>query len=251
MAWPTLSRAILAGLFWAPTVALLACGGPGAKKGQPTHRVAQWTLEADDDTGGVGGAADGMEVEGLRGHLARGDAEAAIRPHQAALSDCYQNGGKRQRFVGGRLEMHFRVSTTGVVKQVDLLSGDLGAWKVEKCLLDVAREVEFSRPEGGEAEFALPLDFSSGRSAVQSWEAGRIRDTLLSYARELVPCGLPSEAAQVTVYVGRRGAVRSVGFAGKDVPDTWKDCAAGVISEWAFEDPLGRIAKVSFAVPIR
>jgi hypothetical protein len=195
---------------------------------------------------------DGLVVKGLKGTLPPAAIQAGIAPVEADLTACYKSNLKGSRFLSGNVVLGFRIKRDGTVRTVDLAESNLGSWRVEKCLLDVGRGLRFVEPEGGEATFTVPLEFQGARGEVLSWEAERLGKRLPTLDKKIEKTcrGVGRKnRAQVTLYLGRRGKVRSVGFAGAAVPDDWKDCAEAVISESELIDPRGQLVKISFWVP--
>lgn len=239
---------------------ICACGGSDKKAEEPDDdRIAigdrdpetraPIDVEDDDD----GDDDDSLEISGLRGHLDPYDIERGVQPHAGALTGCYNNRVGRMRYVGGDVELKYLISRAGEVKRVQLAKSDLGAWNIEKCLLEAARQMTFTKPKGGEAVFSLPLEFSPTRS-VQWLEEDIGLAQVKPFVSELSACAAESETRDprevtVTVYVGPRGVVKSVGFASaakREIPDAWADCAEAKIKAWTLADPLGRIAKLAF-----
>jgi hypothetical protein len=247
-------------------VLLAACGGSDKRADEPSGSNASGdgdgvtigdrdpdtreplALPDDDDDGD-----DDLEISGLRGSLDQYDIERGVKPHARALSACYHGKVGSQRYIGGDIEFKFLISRSGEVKQVQLAKSDLGAWQIEKCLLDAARQMTFSRPKGGEAVFSLPLEFSATRSTRWVEEDVGIQQ-VKPFLKELRACAREAStrnprAVVITVYVGPRGVVKSVGFAtsGKrEIAAEWADCAETKIRAWTLADPLGRIAKLGF-----
>lgn len=232
----------------------LGCGGsekkaepaPGIELGERPETRRTVVPEEEEDDGS-------LQVSGLRGHLDTYDIQRGVEPHAQALTDCYSSISRRRRYVGGAIELAYVVARTGEVKSVRTGKSDLGSWVVEKCLLEVAAQMSFPRPKGGEAEFSLPLEFTATRPA--SWieeEVGRAQ--IEPVVSELDECAAEAKVRKprdvvVTLYVGARGAVQSVGFATaakKPLDPAWADCAETRILAWTLADPLGRIAKLSF-----
>jgi len=200
----------------------------------------------DDDNGDV-------QISGLRGRLDAYDIERGVKPHANTLSNCYYGKVGRQRYIGGDIEFKFLIARSGEVKVVQLNKSDLGAWHIEKCLLETARQMTFAKPKGGEAVFSLPLEFSATRSA--RWIEDDVGSQQVKpFVRELRGCAREAKTrnprqVRVTVYVGPRGVVKSVGFASaakREITDEWADCAETKIRAWTLADPLGRIAKLAF-----
>ncbi len=112
----------------------------------------------------------------------------------------------------------------------------------------------FTRPQGGEADFTLPLEFSPTRSVV--WLDDETAKAQVGEQKAMLgECAKMSKTRRprhvmVTLYVGARGAVTSVGFASssakRPIRDKWADCAQAMIRSWVLADPLGRVAKLSF-----
>jgi TonB family protein len=240
-------------------LALAACGGSEKKAAgadgpdkivtgeTPTSRHSAVPDMDEEDEGG-------MEIEGLRGTLAPEDIQAGIQGSSAELTSCYQKAHKKMRFLNGSVELKFRVARDGTVAAVQLAKSDLGAWPVERCLLETSREIHFAKPRGGEAEFSVPLDFSSGRGALTWWDEARADQEVKKVIGELGKCAGEAKVAEpsnvwVTLYVGARGVVKSVGFASPSsapIEDAWADCAAAVAGAWTLSDPRGRMAKAGF-----
>lgn len=269
--WP---KAITIGTPWGVRAALslailaCACGGSDKKAEEPSGGPAggggddqiaigdrdpntrePLALPGDDD----GDDDENLEIEGLRGRLDTYDIERGVQPHTQALSACYHGKVGRQRYIGGDIEFKFLIARSGEVKQVQLHKSDLGAWQVEKCLLETARQMTFARPKGGEAEFTLPLEFSATRSTRWLEEDVGLQQ-VKPFLKELRECARETSTrnprgVMVTVYVGPRGVVKSAGFANagkREIAAEWADCAEAKIRAWTLADPLGRIAKLAF-----
>lgn len=240
--------------------AALGCGGGGKAAERPALAEARVTADPDrtdphradappvaDETDG-----DGLEVEGTRGHLAPHQIEDGVRPHQRALTGCYRDELRRSKWLGGAVELAVVVAESGAVEEVRLARSDLGSWAVERCLLETARAMRFPAPRGGAADFRLPLAFDSGRGSIVWWEEEQADREVQGRLQDLEACDV-GEARRatdvaVTLYVGNRGKVKSVGFASPSRPivASWADCASQAIADWTLSDPRGRIAKAGF-----
>jgi len=229
-------------------IALAACGG--AKP--PTPIVAE--PPPADDSGNPDDADDDdedddVEIVSTRGKIDPDVVTRAIQPHAGALEACYADHVGRRRWLGGGIELSWDVAADGAITSVRLTQSDLGAWAVEKCVLDIARQLSFGKPKGGKAHVTTPLSFSAGSGAVL-WSEDQAVRAVGGKPKELAQCasdgGDPTNVT-VTIYVGTRGKVQSVGFASPTgFADTWADCAAGRAAAWALTDPRGKIAKLSF-----
>ncbi|RMH42204.1 MAG: energy transducer TonB [Deltaproteobacteria bacterium] len=199
---------------------------------------------ADDDPED---AEEGFEVAGTKGHLDPYDIERGIEPHQGALTDCFMAAARRDRYLGGDVVLAFVVAPSGAVKSVRLADSTLGSWQVERCLIDVASKMTFRKPRGrGDADFTVPLSFTASRAVRWLDEEAALAEVGDAVA-DLSACGA-APRVRVTLYVGPRGKVRSVGFGEPDapVPADWKDCAAAAAAAWQLTDPRGQIVKLSF-----
>ncbi len=243
-----------------PTLLLVgACGGSdstGPKTPEPPEQVAEddgddepatrhQDDEEDDD--------EGMEIEGLSGHLDPMDIEKGIQPHADKLASCYHDAVKQMRFIDGKVELGYKVGRNGEVKSAYMKQSDLGAWPVELCLLETARAMQFKKPRGrGDADFSVPLDFTSGRSRTRWLSEEQAESEVKDYLGELGECAQEvgkrnPKNVWVTLYVGARGKVKSVGFASATaLADEWATCAQDRAMAWQLTDPRGRIAKMAF-----
>jgi hypothetical protein len=196
--------------------------------------------------------------------------EAGFAPHQQGMMDCYATQLGKRRWLGGRVVLHWDVNKGGEVTAVKLAESDLGAWPVEKCLLDLARGAAFGKPIGGDADFSIPMEFSAKGRLITWDEDAALRevggqlaaldacvdpDATPKGARKAAPkrpatarkrAPLPDDVI-VTVYVGPGGKAQSVGFAsGKSViDDGWAECAERMALAWRLPDPRGVIAKLA------
>lgn len=231
---------------------LVACGGSDKSADGPgdndkitigDRHAARHTNTPDDDD-----EPEDIEIQGTRGKLDSYDIEQGTKPHNTDLAQCYFSRVKKKKYVGGKIQLKYIVARDGTVKQVQMEQSDLGAWPIEKCLLDIARSMKFPKPKGGEAHFSLPLDFTSNRG-VQWWTEERVDQEVGDVMGQLSDCEGSANDVWVTLYVGNRGQVKSVGFSSEaetPIEDTWADCAEAKVKEWVLTDPRGRIAKMMF-----
>jgi len=229
-------------------VLVMACGGgsgpPPAKpepviSARPTTRVP---VEDDEQE-------EGVQIINARGHMDPKVIEAGIAPHTQALAECYTTQLKRRRWLGGHVVLHWDIQKDGTVTAVRLAESDLGAWPIEKCLLDVARLAVFGPPINGDADFQLPLEFTA-KGRLISWDDDKALRAVGGQLVKLDACATkkvpaPSDVT-VTLYVGPGGKAQSVGFAGKTViDDAWAECAAKAALALRLPDPRGQIAKLA------
>jgi outer membrane biosynthesis protein TonB len=228
-----------------------ACGG-GATKNEAAEPVAAEAVTPGDttpildDDGDDGQSSDGITIANERGTLDEADINRVVERHSSALQGCYAANAATTPYVGGRVELAFKVGTDGVVKTVRVGSGDLGSWPVEKCVLEKARAMTFPKPRGrGDAEFTFAIDFPA-RTKVTALDETRAQTELAPKLAELADCG-DAGRVQVTVYVGIKGAVTSAGFAAaaQPLPEEWADCALARAITWKLTDPRGTVVKAS------
>jgi TonB family protein len=229
---------------------IAACGGskPPPPKPPPepvrqTRRIPVEDTEPDD----------GVEIVAAHGHMDPAVVEAGLAPHKAELSECYTARVGKRRWLGGHVTLHWDINKSGEVTAVKLAESDLGAWPIEKCLLDIARAATFGKPIGGDADFTVPLDFTAKGKATPLDEdlANKAVSRTLAKLDECgrakgVKGGNPSDVT-ITLYVGPQGKTQSVGFASPKsvLDDAWVDCAEKHAFAWKLPDPKGAIAKVA------
>lgn len=261
-------RAPLAAL----AIGAAACGGgkPAPDFGhavspKPTTRVA---VEDEPD--------DGIEVMSTVGHVDPAVVTAALAPHRTALVSCYTERVGRRSWLGGHAMLRWVIAADGTVTRVVIVESDLGAWPIEKCMLDIAREISFGAPTGGPAELTLPLTFDapanpetldliasakavggeldslatcSGGAPSPNERDPRVGGKVIARrgakpkakppkpAVPTVRSRAPSEVS-ITLYLHGSGRVESVGFASATgtLEDAWATCAEQVALSWAIND---------------
>jgi hypothetical protein len=237
-------------LLW---IAVVACGG-GKPSGTPAepqpHRTTRVPIEESEPD-------DGIEVISSHGHMEPAVVQVGIRPHVDELSDCYTSRLGRRGWLGGKVSLHWDIQKDGTVKAVKLAESDLGAWPIEKCLLEIARAAAFGKPVGGDAEFDVPLEFSptgSARSPATIWDEDQGLKAVGGQLAKLDDCakqkgvkgGRPSDVT-ITLYVGPAGKAQSVGFSSPKtvLDDGWAECAEKAALAWRLPDPRGTVAKLA------
>jgi hypothetical protein len=253
-----------------------ACGGkhsttnvpvvePLATDAQKHVTVEPHTDDEDSD----------IEVVSSHGHMEPAAIEKAMAPHTNDMAACYTELVGTRKWLGGSVQLHWWVDSNGKQTAVALGDGDLGAWPIEKCILDIARSIVFPKPKGGKADFSVPLQFSAkGRATV--WDADRSLAAIGGQTKKLDDCrkvageikptkyvaksrhdviAMTDEhhdtTVAITVYVGPGGKAASVGFAttsGTAPSDPWFDCAEKIAMAWRLPDPRGQYAKLAISV---
>ncbi len=227
----------------------LGCGSspppkPAAAE-PPPPRSTRTPVEDEPD--------DGVDIIGSKGHMDPAVVDAALEPHKQDLSACYTTRVGKRRWLGGHVALQWDINKAGVITSVKLSESDLGAWSIEKCLLEIARTASFGKPTGGDADVMVPLDFASkGRSSV--WDEDQGLKAVGGQLAKLDDCakakgvkGGPPDDVTVTVYVGPQGKAQSVGFASakSELDPVWAECAEKAAMAWRLPDPRGTVAKLA------
>jgi hypothetical protein len=190
---------------------------------------------------------DGVEVVASHGHMDPAVVDAGISPYKTDLEECFTGQAGNRRWLGGKVTLHWDVMKNGDVQRVMISESDLGAWPIEKCLLEVARKATFGKPIAGKAEFTIPLEFPA-RGPFIDWQEDQIKKALGTQLQKLAQCRtkVPS-GVTITLYVGPRGTPQSVGFASARsvIDDAWAECAEKAVLAWRLTDPKGIIAKLA------
>jgi hypothetical protein len=229
-------------------LALGACGGSVPVEQGPKVSAVPLTrtpvVEPDEPADG-----DGIEVVTGKGHVEPAAVDAGLAPHREALSSCYMQRVGKRRWLGGHLALRWDVAADGSIEHVLLTDSDLGAWPVEKCVLDTARAASFGKPIGGAAEVALPLEFSA-TGPPPIWDDERSAKAVGTQLTKLDACAKGStmpDDVRITLYVGARGRAQSVGFASPraELDDAWATCAEKAALSWRLPDPRGQVTKLA------
>ena len=227
---------------------IASCGSapppPPPKSAPPPPVVAKRVPIEDSEQ------EEGVTVVNAHGHMEKEAVEAGIAPHHDELSDCYMKKVGRRRWLGGHVMIHWDIKKDGTITAVKLMSeSDLGAWPIEKCLLEVARAASFDKPVGGDADFTLPLEFSA-KGATLPWTEDQGLKAVGGQLAKLETCDKkapqPNDVT-ITVYVGPHGKAQSVGFSSdrSEINVKWADCAEKAALGWRLPDPHGMIAKLA------
>lgn len=266
-----------------PVVLTAACGGgkPPPPADKPVvispKQVTRVPIEDKDDE-----PQDGISFKNSKGHMEQASIEAGLAPHAEELSECYTSRVGRRRWLGGRVLLHWDIQADGTITSVKLAESDLGAWQVEKCLLDVARTATFEKPVGGSADFALPLEFFLTKGGAQIWDEDKALAAVGGQLAGLDECSDPSKKVEpkqhpvnkrhpaprkkapeppkdldkpeppprnvtITMYVGPHGKAQSVGFSSStsEIGEHWAMCAEQLALAWRLPDPRGQYAKLA------
>jgi outer membrane biosynthesis protein TonB len=238
-------------LLAACALGLAACGSaPPPVEPGPTISATPLTRVAVAED-----ADDGGRIVSEKGHLEPAAVDAALAPHRAALIGCYTQKVGRRSWLGGKVVLRWAVAVDGSLASVRITESDLGAWPIERCLLDIARQAVFGAPVGGPAELTIPLELAIAKPLPVAipptlTEDARRAKLIASQLAILDGCAKGKVWAPhgvvVTVYVGPRGRVRSVGFASAtDIDDAWSVCAEKAALGWRLPESKGQVSKLA------
>jgi hypothetical protein len=204
------------GAYALSALALLSCGGgqkndaatPIAVESRP-HRINVAASDDDQD--------DDLDVVSSRGKMDLAVVQATIAPQSAALSDCYTSRVDGRRWLGGTVTIHWDLAASGELVAAALSENTLGAWPVEKCILDIARGLKWPAPKGGPTDFTVPLEFSQ-KSKAAVWDEDRSLAAIGGQTIGLRECGQdgnpqgksdakPAKSGSKAKRHGRRSAV--------------------------------------------
>ncbi|HEU0036823.1 MAG TPA: AgmX/PglI C-terminal domain-containing protein [Kofleriaceae bacterium] len=240
---------------------LLACGGsppPPPPKPEPPPPPTRVAVEDDEEP------EDGVTIVNARGKMDPEVIDAGLSPHKEDLLACYTSRVGRRRWLGGKVSLKWDINKAGEVTSVKLAESDLGAWPIEKCLMEIARTATFGKPTGGDADFMVPLELGQGTAAL--WDETQALRAVGGQVGKLDECGKAKsfktktgkpikggrmvgnpKDVTVTLYVGPGGKAQSVGFssATHNIDDIWADCAEKTALAWRLPDPKGQYAKLA------
>lgn len=235
---------------------LAACGGDKPKAKEPESPQVSPKITTRQVVDNDGEPTEGVTIVNGRGRMEQADIEAGLDPHKQELSDCYMSRVGKRKWLGGDVQIHWDISKDGEITAVKLVESDLGAWPIEKCLLDIAKAAKFAPPKGGDADFMVPLSFSAKGGALAWDEDQGLRavggqlvkiDNCMKDKKVAKKVKAPPDDVTITVYVGPRGAAQSVGFASKAsvLDEEWAACAEKAALGWRLPDPRGQVAKLA------
>ncbi|MCK5796061.1 MAG: HEAT repeat domain-containing protein [Deltaproteobacteria bacterium] len=188
-----------------------------------------------------------MQLEGALGTLDEHAATQGTNARLPAATACFTKAFNDKPYLAGKLGLRFRVTRDGKVKWLLLERSDLGALAVERCILQAMTAATFEKPDGGEAEFTLPLAFGGGdpvstldpqtselAQLLRKKSTKLLRKPGTRRAKLVAPAGL-----LVTLYVSSAGVITSSGFSanGVDISAAFADTLAANLA--AFEVTRG------------
>ncbi len=253
---PTPALALLPALLMALGLSVIGCGGSdssSSSEGAP-HAAASSSggATSSSDSDSVPEPDDGMMVEGILGHISEASISRGMDRGMDSIFRCFGRRYDAIEFLGGELELYFRVKTDGRVRFVYLRRSTLGDRVTERCIEAAAARFRFTAPDGGEVEFATPLSLEAPEDVRPpvAWPESRVGALVRREgALILADCGVSDASLRVTAYVGRGGDVMAVGAAVDD-PEGGAalDCVSERIERWSMPDPGSYPAKITFGL---
>lgn len=221
---------------------LAACGGEATTE---EHATTTESAEATSGREREAAANESVQVEGLMGTISATAVQRGIEPRMGRFLRCFTERYEAVEVLGGRFDMAFRVARDGSVLWVYPRASTIGDRETERCLLGVAAGIRFSAPQGGEAEFAYPIEIDAPEDVRPPtfWDPSRVAEAVERQASRL-QC--PGHFA-VTVYIEPGGEVVAAGASSREqVSAEQLDCVAGAVAGWTMPTPGSYPAKVTF-----
>ncbi len=223
-----------------------------------------------------------MQVEGTLGSIADEDIAQTWKTHWPEVARCSHAAQARLTYVTGTVQLKLRIGPDGMVTRAYVERSNLGNYEAERCVLHIARALQFPKPHGGsDAEFSFPIEVRARPSSpwVVAWEEARILPSVLRGKKDIGECkgeppspvahapregkkhtttkpvvartpikDLPASLA-MTLYIAPGGRVVSVGFAAEGpIDETFAACLSERARTWKLDDPRSQIAKATVGV---
>jgi TonB family protein len=195
-----------------------------------------------------------MKVENELGVVDSADVEATIEEHFDEVRSCYHRAGKAQRYAGGRVVLRFKLAGDGRAEDVLVVESNLGNYDVERCLVEVGRQLVFDAPIGNKATtFDYPVDFRSTQQLqVLDIDGMKIDHDVASFRPQLAACGqVAKEGAMAILYIEPNGFPGSVGLAASsEIDEDVGECIVKTIRHWRMSAVLpGHALRATFTIP--
>lgn len=237
-------RLVLLGVMTAGALSLAACGGSDSGEGGLASSEQPASAGGERTSQSAGEDDDGILIEGLDGTIRPEAVEDGVHSVLPQMFDCFTSRYDELEVLGGEVTIGFRIAIDGRVASAKMLRSTLGDRATERCILNIARTIRFTRPHGGEAEashsfgVALPED----TRAPEVWPSQRV-SRQLGNGSALRACGAAEGPLTAAIYIGPGGRPLAAGASG-DMDDRALDCVAKKLSSLRFDDPGSYPAKV-------
>ena len=199
-------------------------------KAQAQKALAGLMAAEEGKASGEGGGD--MELLGGMGTLDQMAIDRGLAAPTRKALKCLGDRLEQEPYLGGSLHYKFRVAKDGSVRWIKLLGSNLGSLDVERCILAAMARASFRAPEGGEAEFSLPLDLGGGDEVtLLEMKTSTAAAALATECNQLLVTDEPEVQLKppvplrLTLYIDGDGAVKSAGLtaAGAEIPDAFAD----------------------------
>jgi hypothetical protein len=216
---------------------LMACGG-----GEPPPR-------APEAPAASGPAKPALQMQSELGSVDPDAVARVFHELEDRFAKCQQDGVERVEVLAGRVKFFVRIASNGDAKWAYLEDTELGDRQTEKCLVGVALQAHWPKPDAGEAEarYSMDLPLQTTRPP-NDWSSDKVTPALARSAGALQACKAAGTTLRATMYVGPGGRVLAAGVAtrGKD-EDAKADCIVSVLARLrGLPSPGSWPAKVSF-----
>ena len=190
-------------------------------------------------------------VAGTLGSLDQHSIQEGINAALPAASNCFNQQFQSAPYLKGKVSLKFRITTSGSVKWVFLQRSDLGSLAAEQCILQTMKRARFSRPQGGEAEFTIPLNFGGGDPVRLLDQRSLIARRLQKNCNRLLKNGrqalAPPSGMMVSLYV-EAGKVVSAGLSadGLGIDEPFAKSFVANLKQFKLNKAGGGVAKLSY-----
>jgi len=227
---------------------LAACGGAQQSNSQIAAATPPPRPTSPPDQNDNGG----MVIEGQLGFIPQNELMRTLTPATPQLAQCYNERLADHPYMSGRIELKFRIGTDGSVRWVIPLHSTLGDRDTERCMLDRARALRFTRPRGGETETTYPLELEGGEDArpATAWQPTRLDAVVGRNRSALQRCrNGASGPIEITLYAAPNGTVASAGVSvANDGALQAIDCVVREVSGWRVPDPGSWYARATITL---
>ncbi|MGM0596312.1 MAG: AgmX/PglI C-terminal domain-containing protein [Myxococcota bacterium] len=194
-----------------------------------------------------------MTIEGDLGTIDKKAVQAKFNESSKVIKNCIYKGIGQNSFVGGNLNFIFRIDLNGKVKKLSL-SSTVGNRKIEKCIYNFAKSIQFVKPKGGEAKVSFPYGFMASMEIKKRWGMEKVKPAFRKIKTSLLKCSDGTSQApsnyQIVFYLLPDAELGPLGIStGEElVSDKFYKCVKTNLKKAKFPDPLGTVAKVTLDV---
>lgn len=201
-----------------------------------------------------------MAIEGIAGQLDASAVLAVLENNKTQLKKCYEDVSSRLRFLSGQIEIKLFIGTDGKAKRVITQKSNLGAYEVERCVVETLTSIAYPAAKGGLGEITYPMAFA-GMIPATPLTADQGAEQIEREKKKLWACTAkakkgkpperlaPLESMRMTMYVAPGGQVASVGFSSPKEPldQGLTACLDSKARNLKLPDPLGKVVKFEYS----